>query len=120
MHKSRILFIALTVGGSIAAAAVAIGTIGDAVDAWTSFLDWLKSTFGFTSLDQRIVIGTFAILLFLLALLILVARRHIKDQTRAGRSSETIRQGYLQWLGEDIENRRNSSIHRAKFIDLVV
>lgn len=109
-----------------------ISDIGGAWQSWQAAVKWLAGKLSpafnkfFEGNETYVTVTTFAVAVLLVAILAAVLQRVVVGapgrgrggSKRRGEKGQTTRQWYLDYLREDVLNRRKASIHFARYIDI--
>jgi HEAT repeat protein len=116
----------------------AISDLGGAWQSWQGFVQWAvkraapRGAEFFSRNESLVTVSTYVIVIIVIAILIAVLNRIVNpvpatedgatgEKSSAGRRrkpAKTVRQKYLEYIEEDIRNRRKASIHFARFLDI--
>jgi HEAT repeat protein/type II secretory pathway predicted ATPase ExeA len=114
----------------------AISDLGGAWQSWQGAVKWLVERLSpavkkfFESNETIFTVATFAVAILVIAILAALLQHILNAQPgrgagrgraaagRRGEKTQTTRQRYLEYLREDVLNRRKASIHFARFIDI--
>ncbi|MET0648250.1 MAG: HEAT repeat domain-containing protein [Pyrinomonadaceae bacterium] len=112
-----------------------ISDLGGAWQSWQGAVKWVAEKLSprvrqfFEGNETLVTVATFAVVVLLVAILAAVLQRVSTDtkgrgggrgraSKRRGERAQTTRQWYLDYLREDVVNRRKASIHFARYIDI--